>query len=94
MDMPGIWWHELLENNPVCYMPCRSRLGLEFGSVGFGVWADVASASGSLRRLVFRVRVLVAVKGLTRGAMASRAEGQEGYECRVEIYFTVMLFDN
>ena len=40
------------------------------------------------------VRVLVAVKGLTRGATASRAEGQGGYECRVEIYFTVMLFDN
>ena len=56
--------------------------------------ADVASASGSLRRLVFHVLVSVAVKGLTRGAMASRAEGQEGYECRVEIYFTAMLFDN
>ena len=33
-------------------------------------------------------------KGLTRGATASRVEGQGGYECRVEIYFTVMLFDN
>ena len=33
-------------------------------------------------------------KGLTRGAMASRAEGQGGYECRVEIYFMVVLFDN
>ena len=26
-------------------------------------------------------------KGLTRRATASRAEGQGGYECRVEIYF-------
>ena len=68
--------------------------GPEFGSVGFGVRTDVASASGSLRRLVFRVQVLVAVKGLMRGATASRTEGQEGYECRVEIYFTAMLFDN
>ena len=77
-----------------CYAPCRSRPGPEFGSVGFGVRADVASASGSLRRLVFRVQVLVAVKGLTRGVTVSRAEGQGGYECRVEIYFTAMLFDN
>ena len=77
-----------------CYAPCRSQPGPEFGSVGFRVQADVASASGSLRRLVFRVQVLVAVKGLTRGATVSRAEGQGGYECRVEIYFTAMLFDN
>ena len=33
-------------------------------------------------------------KGLTRGATASRVGGQGGYECRVEIYFTAMLFDN
>ena len=46
-----------------CYAPCRSRPGPEFGSVGFGVRADVASASGSLRRLVFRVQASVAVKG-------------------------------
>ena len=87
----------MLDNQSViqlCYAPCRSRPGPEFGSVGFGVRADMASASGSLRRLVFPVRVLVAVKGLTRGATASRAEGQGGYECRVEIYFTAMLFDN
>ena len=32
-----------------CYAPCRSRPGPEFGSVRFGVWADAASASGSLR---------------------------------------------
>ena len=80
--------------NQTCYAPCQSRPGLEFGSVGFGVRVDMASASGSLHRLVFHVWVLVVVKGLTRGAMASRAEGQGGYECRVEIYFTAMLFDN
>ena len=33
-------------------------------------------------------------EGLTRGATASRVEGQGGYECRVEIYFTAMFFDN
>ena len=44
----------------------------------------MASASRSLRRLIFRVRDLVAVKGLLRGATVRGAEGQEGYECRVD----------
>ena len=54
------------------------------GRVGLGVRTDVASASGSLCRLIFRVQVLVVVKGSSRGVTASGAEGQEGYECGVD----------
>ena len=66
-------------------VPELPRPGVWVGSgLGFGRMSHVASASGSLHRLVFRVRVLVVVKGSSRGAMASGAEGQEGYECRVD----------
>ena len=54
------------------------------GRIGFGVQTDVASASGLLCRLVFRVQDLVTVEGSSQGAMVRGAEGQEGYECRVD----------
>ena len=54
-----------------CYAPCQSSPGPEFGSVGFGVRTDVASASGSLCRLVFRVQDLVAGKGVV-----ARSDGE------------------
>ena len=65
---------------------CRAGVIRARGSgwVGLRVWMDVASASGSLRQLIFHVQVLVAVEGSSRGAMARGAEGQEGYECRVD----------
>ena len=54
------------------------------GRVRLGVHTDVASASGLLHRLVFRVRVLVTVEGSVWGVTARGAEGQEGYKCRVD----------
>ena len=60
--------------------PCP---GFGLGWVGLRVHTDGASASGLLRQLIFRVRVLVAVKDLPQGATVRRAEGQEGYECGV-----------
>ena len=43
---------------------------------------DVASASRSLHRLVFRIWDLV--EGTSQGATVRGAAGQEGYECRVD----------
>ena len=65
-------------------MPEYPGPGFGSGRVGLGVRTDMASASGSLRRLVFHVQVLVAVKDSPRGAMVRGAEGPEGYECGVD----------
>ena len=64
------------------------------GQVGLGVQMDVASASGSLRQLVFHVRDLV-----TGGGLITRSDGERSREARrlrVQSgwYFMAMLFDN
>ena len=64
------------------------------GRVGLGVRTDVASASGSLRRLVFLVQ------DFNHGQRARREgqwrEGQRGRKLRVRSgqCFMVMIFDN
>ena len=64
------------------------------GQVGLGVRTDVASASGSLRRLVFRVRVFSRGEGLAVRSNSERSRGARRLQVQSGQYFTAMLFDN
>ena len=65
---------------------CHAGVAQAWGSgwVRLRVRADVASASRSLCRLIFHVRVFSRSGGLVAGSNERGAEGQEGYECRVD----------